>query len=211
MSKPHSRRLLVKATVAGLVAAATGKAGAALAVTPAQTEGPFYPRRQDLRADQDNDLVRIAGAVREAGGIILHLAGVVRDSEGRALAGAIVEIWQCDARGVYLHGGDQGPGRRVDAAFQGFGRSVCDEQGRYGFRTIRPVPYPGRTPHIHFKVKTASGRQLLTTQMYVADEARRNRRDGLYMSLDANERKRLTVALTPRDNGELAGRFDLVV
>jgi protocatechuate 3,4-dioxygenase beta subunit len=87
---------------------------------------------------------------RRASGTILHLAGRVLDPEGRPVRGVRVEIWQCDAFGVYHHARDRcGP---ADANFQGFGQTTVDDQGAYRFRTIEPVPYPGRTPHIHLKV-----------------------------------------------------------
>ncbi|MEM6934314.1 MAG: protocatechuate 3,4-dioxygenase, partial [Pseudomonadota bacterium] len=67
----------------------------ATARTPAQTAGPFYPPPDQRFADDDWDLVKIEGAVRQAGGEILHLSGRVLASDGSPLAGARVEIWQC--------------------------------------------------------------------------------------------------------------------
>ena len=132
---------------------------AAVAPTPGAAEGPFYPVR--IPSDDDADLVSVEGAVREAGGDILHLAGRVLDANARPIAGARVEIWQCDANGVYLHPGDRRRDSR-DTGFQGFGHANADTAGRFAFRTIVPVPYPGRTPHIHVKV-VRGGRNLLTT------------------------------------------------
>ena len=147
--------------LAGLAAAA-----APLIVTPGQTEGPFYPVK--LPADMDADLVRVKGQAAQAVGQVTHILGRVLDPRGEIVRGAMVEIWQCDARGNYNHPGDSGY-KRHDAAFQGYGRTQVDADGRYAFRTIRPVAYPGRTPHIHFKVH-APGIGRLTTQMYVAGE-----------------------------------------
>ena len=138
------------------------------------------------------------------------MAGRVLDRQGRPLPGLLVEIWQCDANGRYLHPGDRRGPR--DPGFQGFGRALADAGGGYRFRTIRPVAYPGRTPHIHFKVLRA-GDELLTTQMYVAGEAQ-NERDGLYRRLDGDERQRVTVALSPApglEGGALSGTFDIVI
>jgi protocatechuate 3,4-dioxygenase, beta subunit len=154
-------------------------------LTPAQTEGPFYP--DELPADHDGDLLA-HGNLRYAQGLATTLTGSVSDAQGRALRGAVVDIWQCDHQGRYRHPRD---GNRIDAAFQGFGRVATDEQGRYRFRTIRPTPYTGRTPHIHVKV-ALGGRALLTTQLYVQGEAD-NARDGLYRGLSQAERAALTV------------------
>ncbi len=162
----------------------------AAAPTPAQTEGPFYPA--ELPSDEDSDLVKIEGAVREAGGEILHLGGRAADPDGRPLAGLRIEIWQCDANGVYLDQRNQG-GR--DAAFQGFGHAVTDAAGAFAFRTIVPVPYPGRTPHIHVKV-LRDGRELRTTQLYRAGFAQ-NESDGQYRRLSPAERAALSMTLTP--------------
>ena len=202
-----SRRALLSA--AGVAASMLpSRAARAAALTPPQTEGPFYPT--ELPADTDSDLVRITGADAQALGQVTHIMGRVLDRQGRPLPGVLVEIWQCDANGRYRHPGDRGGGR--DPGFQGFGRVLTDPGGGYRFRTIRPVAYPGRTPHIH--VKVLHGRsELLTTQMYVAGEPL-NARDGLYRRLDPGERERVTVALRPApeiEGGALAGTFEIVV
>jgi len=178
--------------------------------TPRQTAGPFYPTQ--LPADTDNDLVVLRGAEARAEGAVTHITGRVLGLDGRAIPGATVEIWQCDARGRYLHPSDTG-GRARDSAFQGFGRAVSGPDGAYRFRTIRPVPYPGRTPHIHFAVAAPGGRELVT-QMYVAGEPA-NERDGLFRALrDPRQRAAVTVRLEPANGiepGALAGSFDLVL
>jgi protocatechuate 3,4-dioxygenase beta subunit len=153
--------------------------------TPTQTEGPFYP--VTLPADADNDLLR-NGTVNYAAGEASWVEGTVADLDGRPVAGAVVEIWQCDQGGHYHHPGD---GNRADPAFQGFGRVSVDAQGQYRFRTIRPVPYTGRTPHIHVKVRLGP-RELLTTQLYVAG-APGNARDFLWRSLSEADRAAITV------------------
>lgn len=153
--------------------------------TPAQTEGPFYPVR--LPADSDADLLRNGQANYPAGKPV-WLSGQVTDLDGKPLRGASVEIWQADHDGHYHHPGDGG---RADPRFQGFGRLVVDGEGRYRFRTIEPVPYSGRAPHIHVKVKLGP-RELLTTQVYVAGHPG-NERDMLWRRLDAFDRAALTV------------------
>jgi protocatechuate 3,4-dioxygenase beta subunit len=172
-------------------------------LTPAQTEGPFYP--VELPADTDFDLLR-QGELRYARGQASWLEGTVVDPDGRPVAGASVEIWQCDADGHYRHPRDGG---RADPAFQSFGRVAVDAQGRYRFHTIRPVPYSGRTPHIHLKVKLAQ-RTLLTTQVYVEGDPG-NERDSLWRSLrDPLDRAALTVPFAPSADG-LRAQFAIVV
>jgi protocatechuate 3,4-dioxygenase beta subunit len=206
------RQWLIGAAAALAAPRLVTPAGAAnpLVVTPGQTEGPFYPVK--FPADMDADLVRVRGQAARAGGRITHISGRILDPRGEIVRGASVEIWQCDVHGIYDHPGDSG-GRRRDAAFQGYGRTQVDGDGRYAFRTIRPVAYPGRTPHIHFKVH-APGVGRLTTQMYVAGE-RQNATDGPLNAIrDRNARDSLIVALRDapdRETGALAGSFDIVL
>lgn len=184
-----TRRRLVMSTaaVAGLHAL---PAAAVLAPTPRQTTGPFYPL--ELPLDADNDLVRIAGRPERAAGTILHLGGRVLDPNGRPVRGARLEIWQCDAFGVYHHPRDpRGP---ADPNFQGFGSTEVAADGAYRFRTIEPVPYPGRTPHIHFRI-IAPGAEPLVTQMYLAGHPL-NAEDRLYQRL-GDKAALVTVALEP--------------
>ncbi|MCI0464610.1 MAG: hypothetical protein L0Z62_47395 [Gemmataceae bacterium] len=185
-------------------------AGKKLTQTPAQMEGPFYPDK--LPADTDNDLVLVNNSKTPARGIITHLSGKVLGSNGKPVAGAIVEIWQVDSKGVYLHS-DSSNRAEYDRNFQGFGRCVTNLGGEYYFRTVKPVPYPGRTPHIHFIVKK-DGKRLLTTQMYVKGEPQ-NQKDFILNSLkDAKVRDSIIVDFTPvkgSTSGEVVARFDLVV
>jgi protocatechuate 3,4-dioxygenase beta subunit len=171
--------------------------------TPRMTEGPFYPR--SFPADTDADLTRIAGSERVAEGTILDVSGRVLDRSGRPRAGARVEIWQCDAFGQYHHVGE--PAGSGDPSFQGFGAMQTDAEGRYAFRTIRPVPYPGRTPHIHFTV-AEEGRRRLTSQMFIEGEPR-NERDGIYRDL-GREARLVTLRLAGGDKG-LTGTLDIVL
>lgn len=172
----------------------------ALARTPSQMEGPFYPAPRMRFADADNDLIRIEGAVRQAGGVPMYLTGRVLDRQGQPVAGARVEIWQCDANGRYLHTGDTSPAPR-DPGFQGFGHVVTEGDGAYGFRTIRPVAYPGRTPHIHVKVHHPGG--TLTTQFYLADHPD-NDRDGLFRRLSPEDRQAVLMRPAPGPEGPVA-------
>ena len=172
-------------------------------LTPSQTEGPFYPVA--IPKDSDFDLLR-NGSLAYSQGQAVWVQGTVIDISGKPVSGAQVEIWQADGAGHYDHPGD---GSRVDPAFQGFGRVTVGADGRYRFRTIRPVPYTSRAPHIHFKVKLGN-RELLTTQMY--DEAAAgNARDFLWRNLRSDaERAALTVPFVAGSDG-LTARFEIVV
>ncbi len=171
-------------------------------LTPSQTEGPFYPVA--LPKDADFDLLK-NGSLDYRFGQPTWLEGSVTDLQGTPVRGALVEIWQCDHAGHYDHPGDGG---RIDKAFQGFGRVAVNAQGEYRFRTIRPVAYSNRTPHIHVKVKIA-GRELLTTQMYVAGEPQ-NQRDFLWRNLPDAQRNALSTTFSPGADGQRA-RFNIVV
>lgn len=199
-----SRRSVAAALIAApaLWLGARAQPAAVRSPTPAQTEGPFYPLRQPT--DADNDLLR-NGSLRYGGGQPAWVDGVVTDLDGRPVRGAQVEIWQCDEQGHYHHPGD---GDRADAAFQGFGRVTVGADGAYRFRTIRPVPYSGRTPHIHVKVKLGD-RTLLTTQLYVAGDGG-NARDFLWRNLSPAARDAVTVPFEPGTDGWHA-RFPIAV
>ena len=204
------RRILVGMAALGIGGALRPSSlAAALLPTPAQTTGPFYPLTLPL--DSDNDLVRVAGHTKSAGGIVTHVGGRVLDLNGQPIRGARVEIWQCDANGRYHHPGDGNPAPEDDD-FQGYGRTATAADGGYRFRTIRPVPYPGRTAHIHFKI---SGQDLdgLVTQMYVAGEPR-NATDGVLNNIDVTARERVIVSLVPAPEIEdkaLKASFDIVL
>lgn len=201
------RRLVLTLPAALAAMFSTGACARALR-TPAMTEGPFYP--VELPLDQDNDLTRVNGKTGIATGELLDFSGRVVDEADAPVAGAVVEIWQCNAFGTYHHPSDSG---RLDPNFQGFGKTTTDAQGRYRFRTIKPVAYSGRVPHIHFKVKRA-GKPELTSQVMLAGEAS-NERDFVFRSMrDAEARKRVLMTLTaaPKDSGvKWRTEFEIVV
>src|SRR3954447_14760509 len=189
-----SRRTFVGGIVAGSAALfVPGLFAEELLRTPAQTEGPFYPNKLPL--DTDNDLLIVNDSITPGVGEITHLGGRILDARGNPIRNALVEIWQVDGHGAYIHTGD--PNRKKhDTNFQGFGRFLTGSSGEYYFRTIKPVPYPGRTPHIHFKIKKAD-KELLTTQCYVKGEVR-NSRDMIYQEIrDAKARSSVTVEFAP--------------
>lgn len=180
--------------------------------TPSMTEGPFYPEAKDLPLDQDNDLTTFAGKSGVASGVLLDFAGRVIDDQGRAMKNALVEIWQCNAFGRYHHSLDNNRAP-LDPAFQGFGKVVTDSGGRYRFRTIRPVAYPGRVPHIHVKVKSRSFGEL-TSQIFIEGESGNDRDFVLRAIRDEAQRKRVLMTLKPAtsESGvKLTGEFDVVV
>lgn len=178
--------------------------------TPKQMEGPFYPTQLPL--DTDNDLLIVNDGITPAVGEITHLGGRILDKHGEPIRNALVEIWQCDSKGAYLHTGSSNYDRR-DSNFQGFGRFLTGSSGEYYFRTIKPVAYPGRTPHIHCAVKL-KGHDKYTTQCYIAGEAT-NERDGVFRSIrDPQLRKLIEVDFAPLPKsriGELAAKFDIVM
>jgi len=186
----HRRRLLQVAAITALVPACAATAIARpRSMTPAQSLGPFYPR--ELPLDRDNDLTRVAGQAAQARGQITELTGQVTDLSGKALAGVRIELWQVNAFGRYHHPYDTRD-RPIDPGFQGYGQFVTDAEGRYRFRTIRPVPYPGRAPHIHLAL-SGPGFRRLATQMYVEGSAE-NARDFLLNSVrDRAQRDSLVV------------------
>lgn len=181
-----TRRLLL-GTAAALGAALPAFAQARLAPTPPSTEGPFYP--QSFPLDADADLVQVAGRGGRARGQVAYLAGKLVNPDGRPIGGAQVEIWQCDAGGVYHHVGNASRG--ADPNFQGYGKAVTAADGAFRFRTIKPVRYPGRTPHIHVIV-AGQGLPKLTTQLYSAGEPL-NERDFLYRSIAPAARESVTM------------------
>ena len=134
--------------------------------TPIQTEGPYYPVAKP--ADRDNDLVVLEGAAGRPTGDLLEFGGTLFDSTGMPVVGAVIEIWQTDDSGAYLHPNDPSSSRR-DVNFQSYGESVTGENGGYSFRTILPGGYDQRPRHIHVKV-WLDGQELLTTQFYFSND-----------------------------------------
>lgn len=128
-----------------------------LTPTPAQTEGPYYkagsPQRPSLREGLQ--------------GTPLILTGAVSDRNGRPVPNAWLDFWQADAQGNYDNSG-----------YRLRGHVFANDSGRFTIETIIPGEYPGRTPHIHVKVRAGNG-PVLTTQLYLPD-APGNQRDGIF-------------------------------
>jgi protocatechuate 3,4-dioxygenase beta subunit len=188
------RRLLLAAPLLALLPLA--RAASPLAVTPAQMLGPFYPLKPDEGAG--NDLSTTDGKARARGKPLVIVGRVT---------GVLVEIWQTNAHGRYHHPQDDSP-QPLDPNFRGYGRATTTADGAYRFATIEPVAYPGRTPHVHFRLSRGA-RELLVTQMYLPDAAAANARDGLFMSLRDGVRRRL-VGVADTGAAETL-RFDIVL
>ncbi len=205
------RSVLQLAAAGGFSHTVIGRSSAeTLLETPRMTEGPFYPDRLPL--DTDNDLLIINDSISPAVGEITYLSGTIRDLAGHPLRHAFIEIWQVDHTGSYLH--SRGRSRDGhDPNFQGYGRFLTDASGRYLFRTIKPVPYPGRAPHIHVAI-SRNGRRLLTTQLLIQGHPM-NERDGLYRGIqDRAARESLLVDFRPladSEFGEFQANFDIVL
>ncbi len=102
----------------------------------------------------------------------IHISGRVLDENGRPVPHTLIEVWQCNAAGRYLHAGDQHDAP-LDPNFTGEGRALTDSEGRYLFKTIRPGPYPWRNhrnawrpAHVHFSLFGPCCATRLVTQMY---------------------------------------------
>lgn len=203
------RGFLSRISLGAALFTAPGAFAEALFRTPKQTEGPFYP--DHLPLDTDNDLIIVNDSTTPGVGEVTHLGGRILDSNGNPIRNAMVEIWQCDNNGVYLHSADKHAAR--DSHFQGFGRFLTGSSGEYYFRTIKPVPYPGRTPHIHFAIKM-KGNEKWTTQCYIKGFAQ-NEKDGVFKGLkDAKSKAAVEVDFLPLKSskaGELTAKFDIVM
>jgi len=213
-NRPNNRRTLQRryllAGAAGLMVAPLANGQAALTrprTSPSQTLGPFYPRDASERpAEFDADLLRVEGDRVLTKGVPIFLTGRLLDLRGQPLKNALVEIWQCDANAVYHHPAGGAVGER-DPNFQGYGVARSDAAGSFHFRTIKPIAYPGRTPHIHVRVE-APGISAFATQLYLADDPA-NRRDFLYSRMSAEERAALTLKLEPRSSVTSAATHEL--
>lgn len=210
MKETTRRRFLIGLAASGplLLPAPLLRATGQLDPTPPQSAGPFYP--DELPLDHDNDLIRIDNG-EKAKGVITNVYGRVLDLNGAPVPKARVEIWQCDANGRYHHQEDPSSAA-LDPNFQGFGTTMTDAEGRYRFRTIKPVPYPGRTPHIHFKVKGGVFDEL-TTQLYIAGHPQ-NPEDWLYRNVGSPELRQLVEAEFVASNSEsaqLEAEWDIVL
>ena len=178
--------------------------------TPRQTEGPFYPDRLPL--DTDNYLLIVNDQLTSAVSEVTHSSGRVFDTRGEPVRNVVVEIWQVDNSDTYLHTDSARQGN-YDTNFEGFGRFLTNRKSEYYFRTIKPVAYGPRTPHIHFAVNQDDCR-LLTTQCYVKG-AELNERGGVLNRIrDVKLREAVIVDFRPLPESrtrELSAEFDIIL
>jgi len=213
IQRPNDERESRRRFLGGAIgaAAAVGSAPLLAAVTPSQTEGPFFPIKD--QPDKDADLTRIEGRRESALGDVVVVEGRVLNEAGVPIAGALIDIWQANVHGRYSHEADPNP-QPLDPNFQGWAKLLTDDEGRYRFRTIIPGAYPvgeawSRPPHIHFKV-ARRGYHELTTQMYFADHPL-NELDRLLQSVPEDQRGSLVVSFEPQTDDDPTGVFDLVL
>ncbi len=208
---PLSRRKLLHSlllTTGGIITSSVY--AEALTLTPRSTEGPYYP--DHLPLDQDNDLTQIIGGKAPASGVVTEIGGRLLNVDGKPINDAVVELWQADINGCYIHSQGTQRGKERDPQFQGFGKITTNAKGEYRFRTIQPAIYTGRTRHYHFAV-VQNGKRMLTTQLYVAGEPQ-NERDGILRSI-RDEAQRLSVIreFKPKstDSQDLLATWDIVI
>jgi len=208
-----SRRDVLRAALAaGAALAVPGRALAELCQeTPHQEEGPFYLNAYDRTrpVPHNSDLTAVPGATGLPDGDIIYVTGRVTDEECRPVKGAMVEIWQANAKGRYVHAADPNPTPK-DPNFLGFGEAMTDENGIYSFKTIKPgaYPVPGgwiRPPHIHLKVH-GGFYHMMVTQMYFAGEEH-NRDDFLLNSISKAEQKRLIIEPARRPGSDAENQY----
>lgn len=216
MEKSNRRDLIKKSGLSlasfGLLAARPASALEVCGLTPAQTEGPFYPIEDQL--DKDSDLTWVKSKSSRALGERVILKGRVLDQNCKPVVGALVEIWQACHTGKYNHPGDPNPAG-LDPNFQYWGRVRTNVDGSYEFLTIIPGTYQAtrdwvRPPHIHFKVHLR-GHEELTSQIYFKGHPL-NSNDRVLQGLSKLEQEKLLVDFTTvKTNGVKVGSFDITL
>lgn len=205
---PQSRRKLLQSllfTTGGIITSSVY--AEALTLTPRATEGPYYP--DHLPLDQDNDLTQIIGGKAPALGTVTEIGGRLLNVDGQPLKDAVIELWQADHHGCYVHSKGAPRGKERDPQFQGYGKITTNDKGEYRFRTIKPALYTGRTRHYHFAVMQ-NGKRMLTTQLYFANEPQ-NEKDGILRSIrDESQRLSVIREFKPMNEG-LQATWDIVI
>ena len=204
-NKRLERRAILQAGIA-LSGMILTPASMATTLTPETTAGPFYPNIE--LPEDDADLTRITGRSGVALGDITDLSGTLMDQNNNPIKNARIEIWQCDVNGRYRHTAERSK-ESIDRNFQGFGFTNTDQNGQYMFRTIKPVAYLNRAPHIHVKVLIPGGGKLIT-QLYIAGD-KNNDADGLYRLLSDEQRERSIVTFNPVENNLFKAQFNIIV
>ena len=208
------RRFLQGMTISATAFTVPGVFAETLTVTGLTGDGPFYPDKMPL--DTDNDLLIINDSITPAVGEIAHLTGRLLSESGAPIRNAFIEIWQADMNGSYIHSDGRNDGK-IDGNFQGYGRFLTDAEGRYYFRTIKPVSYTlvgqFRAPHIHVAVSKA-GQRLMATQALVKGHKDNARDSVTRRNRDPASLETLMVEYLPMPGstlGELSANFDIVL
>ncbi|MEI9895202.1 MAG: hypothetical protein WDN28_15255 [Chthoniobacter sp.] len=143
-------------------------------------------------------------------GEITYVSGRILGPTGDPIRNAIVEIWEADTHGIYIHSRSGGDKAKQDKNFQGYGRFLTGSSGEYLFRTIKPVAYTGRCPHIHYAIKLP-GREKWTTELHIRNDPR-NATDGVTRSVQNPDA--ICADFTPIPGakaGELSAKYDIVM
>ena len=169
---------------------------------------------------EDADLTRNAGTGAEAIGQRIIVTGRVLDEAGEPVPHTLIEVWQANASGRYLHRNDQWPGS-LDPNFLGIGRCLTGEDGTYRFLTIKPGAYPWknhpnawRPAHIHFSLFGRSWVSRLVTQMYFEGDTLFPY-DPIFNSVPSEEARKRLIASYAHDITEpewaLGWKWDIVL
>jgi protocatechuate 3,4-dioxygenase beta subunit len=186
----------------------------AIPATPCEVSGPRFAAPAAAHADLT------AGHPGEPLGERIIVSGRVLDDNGKPVPHALLEVWQCNASGRYLHDNDRHDAP-LDPNFSGEGRLLTDAEGRYSFKTIRPGAYPWRNhynawrpAHIHFSLFGGALATRLVTQMYFPNDPLLDY-DPIFQSVpDALARQRLVSSFDWESSvceHALGYRFDLIL
>ena len=186
-------------------------------LTVSELAGPAP--RAGLVVPEDADLTRNAGTGGEAIGQRIIVTGRVLDDAGDPVPDTLLEVWQANAAGRYIHKRDDWPGP-LDPNFLGIGRCLTNSAGEYRFLTVRPGAYPWgnhenawRPAHIHFSVLGPSWYERLVTQMYFPDDPLLGR-DPIFNAVPEGARSRLIAEYAhdvTRAHWALGWRWDIVL
>ena len=189
--------------------------------TASQTAGPYVhiglaPQAAGFDIFENNfGSVLVADGTK---GQRIRIEGRVFDGIGTVLKDVLIEIWQANAEGRYAHPGDRQPGKSLDPAFRGWGRSCTDfETGVYTFDTIKPGSVMGRdnrpmAPHINAWIVARGINVGLNTRIYFSDEAEANAKDPVLNVIEWEARRKTLIAERQDrkdDGGVIVYRFDI--
>ena len=183
-----------------------------------EATGPVFG--EGTVAPLDSDLTRNAARDGEALGERIIVTGRILDGDGRPVPGALIEVWQANSAGRYIHAKDDHPAP-LDPNFSGTGRCMTDDNGEYSFTSVRPGAYPWRNhenawrpSHIHFSVFGRSFAERLVTQMYFPGDPLLAL-DPIFNSIPDDRGRRRLVSVydhgVTRPEWALGYRFDVVV